>query len=249
MNRIKIWTNIFYSFFKVFFGSKNAVFLDSKKTIEKTTNSRISIVRFGDGEFNLLNGRDVHYQKWSIELENDLKEIIKQYTDEKVKPNYFLCMPKDFLECNSTKLLKKKEYFLSWPIPRRTFIENYDYSSLYGDSFLFAGENQELYKNIWKKTNTEHVVFVHNNSKYGELFQEKYKINTTNVIIPKKDSYEHREEILNDIIKNIKNPSNDLVMVSAGPCAKILVERLSRENIWAIDTGHCWDEPLNLIIK
>lgn len=36
-----------------------------------------------------------------------------------------------------------------------------------------------------------------------------------------------------------------MVLISAGPCGKVIVFRLKNVGVQVIDTGHCWDDPLH----
>ena len=68
--------------------------------------------------------------------------------------------------------------------------------------------------------------------------------------IPDKNAYKELEKIFGKIIDKIKdNKNNSMIIISAGPAGKILVDKLGKKGIWAIDTGHCFDFPLNIMNK
>lgn len=61
--------NVLYSFLISYKGSKNAKFIDADETVDLILKKRLSLIRYGDGEFNCICGRDVHYQKFDRKLQ------------------------------------------------------------------------------------------------------------------------------------------------------------------------------------
>lgn len=55
----------------------------AKETIKALYSSRKSMVRFGDGEFNLIEGRDIGFQQSSPEISKRLAEVLKS-NDENI---------------------------------------------------------------------------------------------------------------------------------------------------------------------
>lgn len=225
---------------------RNATFLNYYETVDNALKSRKSILRFGDGEFILLSGKGIHYQDFSKELQSELNDIIETYINDPKSCEYILCMPADFLICNGLKLLKKREYISSWSYTRKLFKYKYDKPLVYGNSFLFAKGNEKIYKKLWN--GVENVIFVHNDEQYSKKFRKKYNINTYSVIIPSKNAFERREQILQNILDKAQliGKDNTVILISAGPCGKVLVKKLSELGYIAYDTGHCWDDPLKV---
>jgi len=244
--RLKIWFNVLKYYMLSLNCCKKAHILSINETCIMAKEYRKSIIRLGDGEFNLLNNRDIHYQKFSEDLKNILKIIIDEYISNPDNANYLLCMPGEFFNCNGLKLLKRRVYISSWAFSRYFFKKNYDKDIIYGNSFLFASGNKKIYEQIWLENKIDKVVFVHNKIEYAKEFEEEYGIKTEYVLVPPKNAYEVKEDILKNIKTLINNKEKILVLISAGPCAKYLVYKLALEKVWAIDTGHCWDNPLNL---
>lgn len=161
-------------------------------------------------------------------------------------------MPKDFFECKGIKLFKNKKYLYSWAFSRYYLIKKVDYKNkVYGDSFSFAKQNKKIYKKIFETDKVNRIILVHNNVKYSESFKEIYHKKIVEFVqIPSKNSFQRIETIYKEIIEKVNNQKeNTLVLISAGPTGKILVEKLGKEDVWAIDTGHCFDEPLNIMKK
>ena len=124
IKRISIWINTIICFLKAFKGCK-AKILDSEKTVEYVLNTKKSIVRIGDGEFNILNGKSIRYQKYNQKLEQEMEQIIQRYIDLGKKCEYILCVPKHFMECSGFELIKKREYIASWAYSRKQFQQKF----------------------------------------------------------------------------------------------------------------------------
>ena len=65
---------------------------DSIKTIEEIVNNNFSISRYGDGEFKLIYGEDLLFQKYDKNLSDRLKEILIS-NEEK----HLVCIPKQII--------------------------------------------------------------------------------------------------------------------------------------------------------
>ncbi|SHK14330.1 protein of unknown function [Hathewaya proteolytica DSM 3090] len=249
MNRFKIWIKVMFNFIMSLNCCNKAKILSAEETISLIVKDKKSIIRLGDGEFNILQGKDVHYQKYSAELKTHFENILENYLNNPKQASYIICMPGEFFICNGFKLIKKRVYVASWSFSRYIFKKKYDKDITYGDAFLFANGNEKIYSKIWTNTGVKNIIFVHNQEIYAKEFEDKYKISTESVVIPPRDAFENSEHILKKIIKIASERNDLLVLISAGPCAKYLVYKLALNGIWAIDTGHCWDSPLRLRSK
>lgn len=229
-------------------GNSHSEFMTPKETVDYVLNNQVNLIRFGDGEFNYINGKSVHYQEHDEKLKCILKEIIDNFIEEPSN-DYLVAMPGDFLKCNGFKLLKKKSYFLSWSSGRRFFNKNYDRNIRYGDAFLFAIENKDIYKQIWMSSNVDHFILVHNDERYANQIEIESGKNCDFIKIPPKNAFSVYSQIYDRIISTCYQlgVDNTMVLISAGPCGKALAYELSKEHIWAIDTGHCFQNPLHLI--
>lgn len=247
IRKIFTFIKLIYYFLLSFKGNKISKFLDPGKTVDIILQQHKSVIRFGDGEFNILDKKNVSYQIYSKSLRIELQKCIDFYIDNEMNVSYILCMPREFLNCSGMKILHSVQYFKSWSFSRYYFNKKYDKAITYGDAFLFSNENINYYDKIWKNGEVTEIVFIHNDKKYADRFSDKYKKKVYFISIPDQNSF----EIIDDIILKVKNVINKhnklhmMVLISAGPCGKIIVRRLSEYGIWAIDTGHCWDSPLH----
>lgn len=248
LQRLIIWVRTLYYFIFSIKCVSKAKFLNANETTCQLSKSNKSLIRFGDGEFNIISGKGIHYQSFSKELSEELKYIIEAYIKSNNSSAYLLALPSDFFMCSGLKLLKKRVYVSSWSFSRWLFKNYYDKQVQYGDAFLFAKDYENIYKELW--INADVVIFVHNNKRYADYFLGKYGIETKFVGIPNKNAYEKKNSILKEIYNQISSCDSDskiVTLISAGPTGKVLVKELSDDGYLAYDTGHCWDEPLKLI--
>lgn len=243
--RLKIWIEVIKDFLMSFWGSK-AEILSPEETVDIVLKQNKSIIRLGDGEFNILNGKDILYQKYSISLEKAIRNILKEYFIKSKDCKYIVCVPKFFMSCNGIKLIKKRVYISSWSYSRKVFQREFPQDIVYGDAFLFAKQNKKTYEKLWKKADKNKCIFIHNNEKYARDFEKNYEIPTSFIKINEKNAYEEIERIEKETIQKIEetNEKDVIVIISAGPAGKVLVYDLTNKGILAIDAGHCWDDPL-----
>ena len=245
--RALIWIDVLFSFLATFFGVK-ATIKTSEETVEEILKGK-SLIRFGDGEFGIYRGHDIHYQRWSPELKEWFLKIKNDFEEQGEACPYVLAVPRRFMTVKGTFLAKKRVYVSSWSQSRYDFKKNFRHDLPYGDSFLFEKANKEIYSRIWADESCpQNVIFVHNNEQYAEYFADTYKKNTVFVRCPSRDSFEEltalEASIREAIAKNNWSKEQVLLTISAGPAGKVLVYKLSKEGYRCIDAGHCWDDPL-----
>lgn len=245
--RMRIWYSVLKSFIVSFHGIQGK-FLSAEETMNQITKRR-SLIRFGDGEFGIYRQKDIHYQKWSPELQIAFEVIKNEYETNYENCPYLLAVPKRFLSINGFQLMKKRVYVSSWAESRYDFKKNFRKDIPYGDSFLFERNNRNIYSEIWEnETCPENIIFIHNSKKYAEYFEKTYSKKVTFIQCPSKDAFEKLDE-LEALVRNMFEekhwiPEDAMLTISAGPAGKVLTYRMSKLGYWCIDAGHCWDEPL-----
>lgn len=222
---------------------RHALFLNADESMKLLANSSKSLIRFGDGEFCIMNNRDIHYQKANKELAEELETILTEYDDPKTA--YFLAMPKKYFTCSWIFYLLHWKQMKYWLYSRRVFIERYDRDVKYLDAFMFSKENVKKYQSIWKDQKVRGIVLVHNSKIYADRLSISTGKPVKYVAIPSKNAYDD----IDSIVQNIKlnHEEGMIVLVSAGPCGKAIISRLSIDGIRCIDTGHCFDFPLEVV--
>lgn len=241
--RVKLIKQYLASFSKV----KNSYFLSERETINFLLQNHSSFIRFGDGEFNIMEGESIHYQQYNKKLAESLIDMLDNYQLKSNSKNKKLLigMPGYFLKQHGYYFLKSKILLMCWTNVRYLFKKKWDKDNIFGDAFVFGKGKESIYKDLWLKSSVNRIIFVHNNKKYAQKFQEKYDIKTLFVSVPSKNAYHEIESVIKKIEQIPQfNGSHTQILISAGPAAKILTYKLLEKGCWAIDTGHCWDDPL-----
>lgn len=243
----RLLNRIIKSFF-TFGGTRSNNILDEKETIDYLLRTKKSLIRLGDGELLIIRGSSIHYQKYEKQLATTLQNIIEKYNKDS---NYLLALPKQALDHNITKYIfhgQFKKIYLVFFTFRYVYNKYLDNNlNIYGDSFVFCKKNEFYYSILWREK--KNVVFIHNSSKYFDIFKNMYGSNKNCyfVEISSHNCYSKINDIEKQIIDILEklNLSNTIVLISAGPTAKELIIRINNHYlVQCIDTGHCWDTPL-----
>lgn len=213
-----------------------------ESTINKIVNENCSIARFGDGEFDMICGTGMNYQKYDSGLAEKLKEVLnsqesklliginniidlkysKKYND--FANNFW----KKWLKNNKFKLLKllskNKQYYSS--NITRFYIDYKDKS--------FVGDYIKKLKTIWDKKDI--IIVEGEQSRLGvgnDLFDNSNSIKR--IICASENAYENYDNILKEVNKIEKNK---LILLALGPTATVLAYDLYKNGYTAIDIGH-----------
>ena len=211
-------------------------------TIEKIINDNCSIARFGDGEFDMILGKGMKYQRYNEQLGKRLQQVlesnekkllivINNVIDLKYAEKY-----NDFannfwrgwLRDNKFKLLKllsKNRQYYSSNITR-FYIDYKDKSNI--------GEYVKRLRRLWEEENILIVEGEYSRLGVGnDLFDNASSIER--IICPSENAYEKYDKILYDTIKYGKNK---LILLALGPTATVLAYDLYKAGFRAIDIGH-----------
>ncbi|PEL07025.1 SP_1767 family glycosyltransferase [Bacillus sp. AFS017336] len=224
------------------------VFLFSRQPLVKTTDeslslivqSKCSISRYGDGEFNLMYGTSLRFQPYSQELSLRLREIIKsdQENHKVFIPNIFnnvdWCTERSrnywirYLNLNRFKiyklLSKSKVYYDS--LVTRLYIDYKDKSQ--------AGFRFKTFKKLWNQKDI--IIIEGEQSRLGignNLFDNAKSIKR--ILCPAIDAFAKYDQILKEVKKHDKSK---LVLIALGPTATVLAYDLANIGYHAVDIGH-----------
>lgn len=213
-----------------------------EETLDKIINENCSIARLGDGEFNLIYGIGIRYQKANEELGKRLKQILKS-NEEKLLIGIsnaldfnYLKYYNDFannfwrgwLNKNKFKVLqllsKKKQYYSSQI--SRFYIDYEDKSKV--------GEYVVKLKKLWDKQDVLIVEGEYSRLGVGnDLFDNMNSIQR--IICPSENAFDEYEKIFQEILKYGKNK---MIILALGPTATVLAYDLYKSGYRAIDIGH-----------
>lgn len=213
---------------------------DIDQTLDYIMENQSSIIRFGDGEMDVMLGKSIPYQVYDENLASQLKEIISLQSDEKLViglPNVF---------ADRSNFTPAAEAF--W----KGHLEHHlkDYVELaradwYGTTFVsrpyidYVDKSQsfsqfEKLKQIWKNEDILIVEGVTSRSGVGnDLFDGANSIKR--IICPSHNAYSLIEEIQEAVLQYVENR---LILCMLGPTAKILSYNLFRKGYRVLDIGH-----------
>ena len=213
---------------------------DIDQTLDYIIENQSSIIRFGDGEMDLMLGKSIPYQVYDENLASRLKEIISLQSDEKLViglPNVF-AERSNFTPAAETFWKGHLEHHLK------------DYVELaradwYGTTFVsrpyidYVDKSRsfsqfEKLKQIWKNEDILIVEGVTSRSGVGnDLFDGANSIKR--IICPSHNAYSRIEEIQEAVLQYVENR---LILCMLGPTAKILSYNLFKKGYRVLDIGH-----------
>ena len=207
--------------------------LSLNDTLYTVIASNKSLARYGDGEFKIIMGESISFQKYDKNLSDRLKEILKNKNE-----NLFVGLTDTFGYCPDA-------YFKRvMTVCRKTLYEYIDFSKTYVNSnltrqFIFATEEQgkDYYNKIKSLWNEKDIVIVEGaGSRLGignDLFDNASSVKR--IISPIKDAFSNYNEILSVCLKQ---PEDTLFILALGPTATVLADDLSNAGYRALDAGH-----------
>ena len=207
-----------------------------KDTVALIRQNGASLMRFGDGELDIIKGKSIPYQKYEKQLAIELKEILAKPS----KADFLIGIPDVFRQLERYNL-EAQNFWLE----HRMEYESYLTSDWYVTAFISrpyidlankaeAAISFNQIKSIWKGKDLLIVEGVTSRSGVGnDLFSEANSV--SRLICPAQNAYDKLEEILCSIKMH---GENRLILIMLGPTAKVLVYRLYQEQYQALDIGH-----------
>lgn len=199
-----------------------------------------SVVRFGDGEVDLIRGNSIPYQSYDVDLAQALLGILHIPSS----PDLLVCLPDVFTDLD--RYNQNAQTFWQAHFERyRSFYETECQSDWYGSTFLsrpyidlqdkaaseayFAG-----LKSLW--TDRDILIVEGETTRSGmgnDLFAQARSVRR--IVCPSKNAFESYDQILPAILEVAEDC---LVLLMLGPTAKVLAYDLSQRGYQAIDLGH-----------
>lgn len=210
------------------------------ETLDYIIEHNSSLVRFGDGEVNLMWGLPIPYQNHDLELANQLKHIVGLESDEKL----VVCLPDAFDD---------RFVFTWWATPfwkehmnvYMDFYKELCKGSWYGSTFISRpyidyedkskakGQFEKL-KSIWENRDILIVEGITSRSGVGNDLFDKVK-SVKRIICPSHNAYSVVDNIQEEIMKHAEGR---LILCMLGLTAKVLAYHLSRKGYQVLDIGH-----------
>lgn len=210
------------------------------ETIEMLIQSDKSMVRFGDGEISLIEGRAIKLQQYSTELADRLKDVLRCQNDNILIgiPDIFETL--DVYTIHSQKFWKEHLFFY-----RKTYMRYCAPDKIYANAFFsrlyYMFQNRERVgiqfdriKEIWRNKN---VVMVEGEATHtgvgNDLLDSANQIER--VLCPNSDAFLVYEQIKQACLKIEKSK---LLLLALGGTAKPLAYDLASVGYRVIDIGN-----------
>ncbi len=219
--------------------NKNINVYSIDQTIDDIISKKASIVRYGDGEIDIINGKSLKFQTYNQELGTKLEEILRLKSDERL----LIAVPEIFNGLN--QYVKEEKIF--WSISLLKTSKNWNlycngnyYNAFLSRPYLRYKEKENcdyIFDKIKKIYKNRDVILVEGEySRLGvgnDLFDGVKSLKR--ILCPTQNAYEKYQEILEEVCKYSKKY---LILISLGPTAKVLVYDLYQKGYQAIDLGH-----------
>ena len=213
------------------------------ETLDELMKTEKSLIRFGDGEFNIMNGYSIAFQEYSEELARGMKEILLTANQEEM----LLCMPEVFKAFKGEFPLDyNSEIFWKKELDRYAdFFQEYCQSKTYGSAFISrpyiyskdktrAFDQFEKMKQLFEGKDLLIVEGATSRSGVGnDLFDKANSIKR--IICPSHNAFSKIKEIKENILEYSEGR---LILLMLGPTAKVLAYQLTQQGYRTLDLGH-----------
>lgn len=193
--------------------------------------TRKTMIRWGDGESEMVLGNSIVYQSASNELKSELKRVL---ADAKQSGHYLLGLP----NIKNARYKKDMRYRLRWERVFRVVNQRTDRFMSF-DALVFRRKTQDHSEDGMKRliylTRELETIFVGSKHKLVQLASEIH--DPKFIEIPETDSFGELGQIKNAIRSSVR-PTGTVILVSAGPAAKILCHDLAKEGYFLVDVGN-----------
>ena len=219
--------------------SKLPTVLSRNETINIIIKHKLSVSRFGDGEFDLIQGKFLKFQEYDSLLSKRLNEVL--HSDLK---QHLVCLPDIYSKNNelksSSKLFSEETVCSS-----ACLFDNININIKFGNAYItrfymalkpeFRNDDYpEKLKQLWRNRNI--LIVEGDQSRLGvgnDLFDNTKSIKR--ILCPSSNSFSKYNDILT-VVEN--HAENKLVLLALGPTATVLAYDLAKLGIQAIDIGH-----------
>lgn len=226
--------------------------MSTTETLERVINEKLSVARFGDGEFEFCFRKTLNhpYQSYDPELSKMLLKVL-QSRNERV----LICIPPFSTKYNNIKNWYGKLDYWQW-----YWLNNFDIVSkglfkdrIYGNAFIsrndvFYENSIDFIKKIWEKRKVVFIIgaggrFDVNSDLFNNILE--YNI----IYAPSVQAFKEFDRI---ILECRIFSKDHLFLLAVGPTATVLAYELGTLGHQAIDIGHlptCLKQYRGLIVS
>ncbi len=216
--------------------------LDGPSTLEKLKNSPKSFTRFGDGEIQIIQGKDQPFQKYDPVLARKMTDILmKGREDLYVGLNYaYFESPMNYAERNKRFYrihgTHFRRFFTNICDPKRQYLDAACFGAYfrYGDEFDYEGHYNRI-KELFKDKD---IVIISGEGVIEKLEYDIFELANSKQIIhgPRINAFSEYDIILNKVKENVNK--KQLICLVLGMTATAMVADLTDMGYMAWDLGH-----------
>lgn len=219
--------------------------LDQKNSVARILNEKCSVVRYGDGEFNLMFGRAIGFQEYSPEIAARLTEVLQSNN-----PQIFVGIPNRFGSLTDVDA-QSRAYWRTFMAKNRSLIYKYlNFDQTYIDACFTAhaiepdnenapkdeAEIEAYYNEIRKIWEGRDITIIRGEKSENFQYDIYDNAKSINYIYgPQAHAFRDYERILSEALLQ---PKERLMIVVLGPTATILAYDLANAGYQALDIGH-----------
>lgn len=217
---------------------------ESFETIAKILEGNLSFGRYGDGEFNIIFGKSIEFQKYSKILADRLLSVLN--SDEK---EFCIGIPKFYFYPDPRLRPPQRNFVRGWVRDNRNQIINLlNSKKIYFDTcatqlYALRDDNDlNQYFNLMRKIwDSKSVIVVCGENSFKkispDLIDNALKISY--IKGPSKNAFERYDALINEVLQHEKDA---IVLISLGPTATVMAYDLHRFGYQAIDIGHAFKD-------
>lgn len=238
---IKNWiAEVYFQFYGRKLKNQRLNVMSIDETIDELIDKQCSLIRFGDGELNLIGGNSITFQDYDKSLADQLMQVIAMDHDK-----ILVCIPDIFGELNMYTVRSQKFWKEHLLFYRKKYYKYCRKDYVYGNAFIsrcyYMIDDKEKCKTWFEKIrkvweNKKIVVVegdVSRNGLENDLFNNVMSLER--IICPSKNAYYVYEKIRTICHSYTKDT---LFLLSIGAVSKILVKDLVDNGYRAIDIGN-----------
>lgn len=226
---------------KYYYLSSKISIIPPSETIQQIVKGN-SLSRFGDGEFNIMIGFGIDFQRFNPILQQRLIDTFSEKNDGLIIGIYDGINPKN-LKCykKSQKDWTKKHLKYMLPSYLKFIDLNRIYYSAYISRFWMPFKDKNYSRTIFKGLkgiwcNRDIIIVEGEKTRMGvgnDLFENAKSIKR--ILCPANDAFDKYNEILNACLRINKNR---IFLIALGPTASVLAYDLHKNGYQAVDIGH-----------
>jgi glycosyltransferase family protein len=211
--------------------------LGERETVERIRDGRLSISRYGDGEFKICVGGSAKSQKANPKMADKLRRILHSNLEY-----HMVGVPRIYLPRKDWPTKEKAKFWEPFAVSPR-YYRLLDITKEYGSSFItrpdssgqIDAEYYEMVKSIW----SDKEVLVVMGYSCGFCKDESLVSNAANYKIlfaHDRDAYDDYSNLLCKIVD--ESDSYTIIILALGPTATVLAYDLTINGRQALDLGH-----------